>query len=231
MTSDQQKQAAAKAALDYIKPGMKIGLGTGSTAAHFVRLLGERVKQGLDVQCVPTSNATHKQAAAAGIRLVTLEQFPILDITVDGTDEFDPDFNLIKGGGGALLLEKIVATSSRAMVVITDQSKKVATLGKFPLPVEVVPFGVKATAWKIERALKQLGLEGKMILRARDGKVVRTEGGHAILDVSIGRIPDPVRLAQYLSLTPGVVDHGLFIGVCTTVLMGSDTGVQTFNKA
>ena len=146
------KQAAAKAALDYVKPQMKIGLGTGSTASHFVRLLGEKVKEGLEILAVPTSEITRKLAQDLKIPLTNLENHPFLDLTVDGADEFDDNFQLIKGGGGALLVEKIVASSSRHMVVIADESKQVKMLGRFPLPVEVVPFGVKATAWKIERA-------------------------------------------------------------------------------
>jgi len=231
VSADDLKRAAAQAALDYVKPGMKLGLGTGSTAAHFVKLIGERVKQGLDVQCVPTSAATHKLAADLKIPLTTLDQHPFLDLTVDGTDEFDPRFNLIKGGGGALLFEKIVASSSRHMVVIADESKKVETLGKFPLPVEVVPFGVKATAWKIEKALKHCGLEGKMVLRVKDGKPFRTDGGHVIVDIALGRIPEPERLDNLLSNTPGVVDHGLFVGICGIVLMATPAGVQTFRRA
>jgi ribose 5-phosphate isomerase A len=231
MTPDKQKQAAAKAALGYIKPGMKVGLGTGSTAAHFIALLGEKVKQGLDVECVPTSNATREQAVALGIKLTTLEQHPILDIAVDGCDEFDPKLNLIKGGGGALLLEKIVAASSRAIVIIADQSKQVATLGKFSLPVEVVPFGIKATAFKIDRSLAFLGLKGKIVLRGANGKTFRTEGGHAILDVNIGHIPDIARLSQVLTMIPGVVEHGLFVDLCTTLIMGGKDGVKTFNRA
>ena len=223
--------AAAKAALDYVKPGMKVGLGTGSTARHFVDLLGAKVKEGLDIQCVPTSEATRKQAQDLGIPLTTLDANPFLDLTVDGADEVDSKYNLIKGGGGALLIEKIVATSSRYMVAIIDESKKVETLGKFPLPVEVIPFGLKATAWKIERALKICGLDGKMVLRADDGKTFRTEAGHVIVDISIGKIPEPERLSNLLSVIPGVVDHGLFVGICGIVLMGTADGVKTFRKA
>ena len=185
VTADEQKKAAALAALDYIKPGMKVGLGTGSTANHFIAALGEKVKAGLDVQCVPTSRSTRDLAAKLGIPLTTLEKQPFLDVTVDGADEFDEKFQLIKGGGGALLLEKIVATSSRYMVVIADESKKVETLGKFPLAVEVVPFGVNATAWKIERALKICGLKRQaLMLRRKDGKPFVTDSGNVIIDVA-----------------------------------------------
>ena len=231
MTADEQKRAAARAALDYVKPGMKLGLGTGSTARHFIDLVGEKVKEGLDVVCVPTSETTRKQAENLKIPLTTLEQHSFLDLTVDGADEFDGDFNVMKGGGGALLAEKIVASSSRYMVVIADKSKQVKSLGAFPLPVEIVPFGVKATAWKIERAFNLLSLKAKMVLRRRDGKPFVTDGGHAIVDCALGHIPDPPRLANLLSVIPGVVDHGLFIGICGIILMGGDDGVKTFRKS
>ncbi len=231
MTADEQKKAAALAALDYVKPGMKLGLGTGSTANHFITALAEKVKAGLDVQCVATSRATFELGQSLGLKMVTLEQQPYLDITVDGADEFDDKFQLIKGGGGALLFEKIVATSSKYMIVIADQSKKVATLGKFPLPVEVVPFGVNATAWKLERALRICGLKGRLVMRLKDGRPFVTDGGNAIIDISLGAINDADRLGNLLSVTPGVVDHGLFIGICGIILMGTDDGVKTFKKA
>jgi len=231
VTADEQKKAAALAALDYVKPGMKLGLGTGSTANHFITALAEKVKAGLDVQCVATSRATFELGQSLGLKMVTLEQQPYLDITVDGADEFDDKFQLIKGGGGALLFEKIVATSSKYMIVIADQSKKVATLGKFPLPVEVVPFGVNATAWKLERALRICGLKGRLVMRLKDGKPFVTDGGNAIIDISLGAINDADRLGNLLSVTPGVVDHGLFIGICGIILMGTDDGVKTFKKA
>jgi ribose 5-phosphate isomerase A len=230
VTADEQKKAAAIAALEYVQPGMKVGLGTGSTANHFITALAEKVKGGLDVQCVATSKKTFEMAKGLGITLTTLEQQPHLDVTVDGTDEFDDKFQLIKGGGGALLFEKIVASSSRHMVVIADQSKQVKTLGKFPLPVEVVPFGVNATAWKIERALRICNLKGKLVLRLKDGKPFQTDGGNTIIDVSLGAIPDPERLATLLSVTPGVVDHGLFIGICGIILVATDDGVKTLRK-
>lgn len=230
MTTENQKIAAARAALEYVKPGMAIGLGTGTTSQHFINLLAERVKEGLDVVCVPTSDATRRQAESLGIPLTTLDQKPQLDYAIDGADEFDPDYNLIKGGGGALLFEKIVASSARYMIAMVDESKKVETLGRFPLPVEVVPFGVKATAWKIERAMRICGLKGSMTLRVRDGKPYRTDGGHAIVDIALGRIPQPERFGNLLSIIPGVVDHGLFLGICGIVLMGTDNGVVTLRK-
>lgn len=230
MTSEDQKKAAALAALDYVKPGMKVGLGTGSTANHFIDALGAKVKDGFEVLAVPTSRQTRDRATKLGIPLTDLEKHPFLDLTVDGADEFDDRFQLIKGGGGALLLEKIVASSSRYMIVVADESKKVGMLGRFPLPVEVVPFGVKATAWKIERALRICGIEGKIALRVKDGKPFVTDTGNAILDVAIGKIPEPERLSNLLNITPGVVDHGLFIGICGIILMGTNDGVKTFRK-
>ena len=230
MTADDQKKAAALAALDYVKPGMKVGLGTGSTAAHFVRALAERARDGLDVECVASSRATFKLASSLGLRMTTLDKQPRLDITVDGADEFDGNFQLIKGGGGALLIEKIVASSSKYMIVIADQSKKVETLGKFPLAIEVVPFGISATAWKIERALRICGLSGKLVMRLLNGKPFVTDSGNAIIDAAIGAIPEPARLDTLLNVVPGVVDTGLFVDICGIILMGTDDGVKTFRK-
>ena len=230
MTADEQKKAAAIAALEYVKAGNKVGLGTGSTANHFITALAEKVRGGFDVECVATSRASFQLASSLGLRMTTLEKQAHLDVTVDGADEFDGNYQLIKGGGGALLVEKIVATSSRYMVVIADQSKKVNALGKFPLPVEVVPFGVNATAWKIERALKLCDLKGKMQLRLKDGKPFVTDSGNAIIDVTIGHIPEPRRLDNLIKSIPGVVDHGLFIDICGIIMMGTDDGVQTFRK-
>lgn len=230
MTPDEQKKAAAQAAVDLVRPGMKIGLGTGSTANYFIDLLGAKVREGFDVKAVPTSRASYDRAKMNGITLITLEEHPRLDLTVDGADEFDGNFNLIKGGGGALLMEKIVASSSRYMFVIADESKQVARLGKFPLPIEVVPFGFKATAWKIEKALSSCNLAAKLTVRVKDGKPFQTDGGHIIIDATIGWIPDPVKLSNLLNIIPGVVDHGLFIGICGRVLLGTKDGVKQLDK-
>ncbi len=226
MTPDEQKKAAAEAALSYVKSGMLLGLGTGSTAKHFVDGVGRLVKQGYELLCVPTSEATRAQAESLGIRLTTLEQNPALDLCVDGADELDDHLNLIKGGGGALVREKIVATSSREMIVIADGSKHVQNLGAFALPVEVVPFGVSATRWKIERALHACGCNGPMTLRLRGGKPFVTDNGNVIIDCALGSIPDAPRLASYLSMTPGVVDHGLFIGIATRAIIASADGIK-----
>ena len=230
MTPDEQKRAAARAALHYVKPGMRLGLGSGSTAAHFVDCIGGMVQAGFDIVCVPTSEATRRQAESLAIPLTTLDATPHLDLTVDGADEFDAQLNLIKGGGGALLREKIVATSSKQMIVIADAAKKAGTLGAFPLPIEVVPFGVKATAWKIERALVHAGCQGKMTVRVRDGKPFITDNGNLIIDCALGRIADAPRLAGLLSGIPGVADHGLFIGIAALVVYGSADGVQVLTR-
>jgi ribose 5-phosphate isomerase A len=231
VTAEEQKKAAAIAALDYIKPGMKVGLGTGSTANHFITALAEKVKkEALDIQCVATSRQSYKLAADLGLKMTNLDNQPRLDVCVDGADEFDDNFQLIKGGGGAMLIEKIVATSARFMIVIADESKKVAALGKFPLPIEVIPFGVNATAWKIERALRILNLKGSMVLRLKDGKPFETDCGNVIIDAALGHIPEPGRLSALLNSIPGVVEDGLFVDVCGIVLMGTKDGVKTFRK-
>ncbi|MDE3177507.1 MAG: ribose-5-phosphate isomerase RpiA [Pseudomonadota bacterium] len=230
MSPDEAKQRAAAAALDYVEPGMKLGLGTGSTAARFVALLGEKVAAGLAVVGVPTSEATHKQAAALGIPLTTLEQTPALDLVIDGADEIDGDLALIKGGGGALLREKIVAASAARMLVIADSSKKVARLGAFPLPVEIVPFGFGSTRLRLERACAALGLAGEIAPRRSGEALYLTDGGHFILDCAFGAIPDPERLAARLNAIPGVVEHGLFLGLATVALIAGPDGVETLRR-
>ncbi|MDB5558872.1 MAG: ribose-5-phosphate isomerase [Enterovirga sp.] len=223
MTPDQAKQLAAERACDLVQSGMRLGLGTGSTAALFVAELGRRR---LDIIGVPTSEATRAQAEALGIRLATLEEQPELDLTIDGADEIDPELSLIKGGGGALLREKLVAAASRRMVVIADHSKRVERLGRFPLPVEVVPFGLETTRRRIQGCLRQLELSGEIRLRAGPGgQPFMTDGGHAILDLSLGEIPDPHGLAAVLKSTLGVVEHGLFVAMASRALIGSPEGV------
>ncbi len=230
ITADDKKKAAAKAALKFVAPGMTIGLGTGSTADHFTRALGEAVKAGLDVSCVPTSKATAALAGSLGIKLVSLNDHPHLDFTFDGADEFDPQFRLVKGGGGALLVEKIVASSSKFVVTIADESKRVAVLGKFPLPVEVVNFGVRATVWKMERVFKMLNMEPKMSVRIKDGKPFRTEGGNSIIDCACGELKEPDRLEIMLNNLPGVVNNGLFIGLSGIIMVGTTNGVEELRR-
>ena len=231
MSIEDQKKAAANAALRFVKSGVKMGLGTGSTANYFIEAMAQKVKEEkLEIECVPTSNATRQLAQSLGLKLVTLEEAPYLDITVDGADEFNPQFQLIKGGGGAMLREKLVASSSKFMVVIADESKKVQTLGKFSLPVEVSPFAVKATAWKMERAFVHLKLKPKMTLRSRNGQPFVTESGNPIIDCALDAIPEPEKLDGLLNNTPGVVETGLFINICGIVLMGTDKGVKEFKR-
>ena len=228
--SDRQKREAARRAGELVEPGMRLGLGTGSTARHFVDLVGEKVAAGLDVRCVATSEATAAQAKGLGIPLATLEELPELDLTVDGADEIDHVLRLIKGGGGALLREKIVAAASGRMAVIADATKLVRCLGAFPLPVEVVPFGLAATRRHLERAVAELGLAGPIQLRG-GAKPFVTDGGHHILDCSLGAIVDPERLAEAISRIPGVVEHGLFIGYARTAIIARGGSIEVISRA
>ena len=231
VTMDELKRQAAARALEHVRDGMKLGLGTGSTAKHFVALLGEKVKGGLKVVGVPTSEGTRAQAEAAGVPLTTLDEIDHLDLTVDGADEIDRDFNLIKGGGGALLREKIVAAASDRMIVIADDSKWVERLGRFPLPIEVIPFGLAATQRAIAGAFVRAGVSGDMALRkGADGHVFVTDGGHWIVDARLGEIPDASRLAGLLSAIPGVVEHGLFIGLASTAILAGAQGIRVIER-
>jgi ribose 5-phosphate isomerase A len=224
--SDTLKRAAAERAAALVTDGMRLGLGTGSTAAHFVAAIGERVRGGLKVVGVPTSEATREQAAREGIPLTTLDETPELDLTVDGADELDDDLRLIKGGGGALLREKIVASASRRMIVIADGSKRVLKLGRFPLPIEVVPFGLAATEVAVRRLIDSLGATGELRLRrAADGTPFITDGGHFILDAHLERIEKPNVLASTLNNIPGVVEHGLFLGLATGAILATGEGL------
>jgi ribose 5-phosphate isomerase A len=228
---DRLKRQAAAQALEQVRDGMKLGLGTGSTAKHFVELLGMRVRAGLDVIGVPTSEATRADAERYGIRLTTLDDIDRLDLTVDGADEIDPSLNLIKGGGGALLREKIVAAASDRMIVIADDSKWVEILGRFPLPVEVIPFGLAATQRAIGKAFAQSGNSGQMGLRkGKDGHVFVTDGGHWIVDAHLGQISDAPRLAGLLNSIPGVVEHGLFIGLASTAMLAGPQGIRVVGR-
>jgi ribose 5-phosphate isomerase A len=229
---DALKRQAAARALEEVRAGMKLGLGTGSTAKHFVALLGERVRAGLNVVAVPTSDATRAQAEACGIALTTLDDIDHLDLCVDGADEIDVHLDLIKGGGGALLREKIVAAASDRMIVIADESKWVDALGSFPLPVEVVPFGLAATRRAMANAFAQSGLGcGQMSLRkAKGGHVFVTDGGHWIVDAHLGRIEDAPHLAGLLGVIPGVVEHGLFIGLARTIVLAGAQGIRVVER-
>jgi ribose 5-phosphate isomerase A len=227
MDADVLKRQAAARALEFVQPGMRLGLGTGSTARHFIELLAERVHAGLNVVGVPTSEATRADAQRLGVPLTTLEETPELDLTVDGADEIAPDLSLIKGGGGALLREKIVAAASAHMTVIADESKWVQTLGRFPLPIEVVSFGVAATRRAVEKAAAASGCAGTALLRrGKDGHPFVTDGGHLILDATLERIDDPHSLAARLAGIPGVVEHGLFIELAKTAVISGPNGVR-----
>lgn len=231
MSSDDWKRQAAEHAIKLVEPGMKLGLGTGSTAAKFVELLGAKVKAGLDVVCVPTSEATRAQAAALGIKLSTLDDTPFLDLTVDGADELDGELRLIKGGGGALLREKIVAVASGKVVIIADYSKRVEMLGAFALPVEVVPFGLTATRNMVESLAADAGCEGDIKLRlSKDGKPFVTDNGNHILDCAFGQIEDPEALDDALKLIPGVVENGLFIGIADMGIIAGPQGVEVLSS-
>lgn len=227
MSVDSYKRAAAQRALSFIEPRMRLGLGTGSTASVFVELLGAEVSRGLSVLCVPTSEQTRVLASRLGIPLTTLDETPLLDLTIDGADELDSELRLIKGGGGALLREKIVATASDRMVVIADVSKKVEKLGAFRLPVEVARFGATATRNMIEMLAADSGCQGDIALRLlSDGTPFVTDGGNYIFDCAFGQIEDPESLDEALKFIPGVVENGLFLGIADVAVIGGPDGVS-----
>jgi len=226
LSSARLKRAAAEAALAYVEPGMRLGLGTGSTASEFVSLLGQRVRAGLEVTGVPTSEATELMAEGEGIPLTSLDEHPELDLCVDGADAIDGQLRLVKGAGGALLREKIVAAASRHMIVIADASKRVERLGRLPLPVEIVRFGAAATRRAILGALRERGHAASLTLREADGKPYLTDGGNLIVDLHLGEISAPEALAEALSRIPGVVEHGLFIGIARTAILAHEGGIE-----
>ena len=219
------KREAAQAAMAHVKPGMKLGIGTGSTAEELVTLLIEAVGQGLQITGVPTSERTRELCEAGGVPMSTLEEAPKLDLTIDGADEIDGEMRLIKGGGGALLREKIVASASDAMIVIADDSKLVDRLGAFALPIEVNAFGLRTTRAAVEDVCARHGCAGAIELRG-GADPFHTDGGHLILDAAFGAIADPDSLADDLVAIPGVVDHGLFLGLATRALIAGPDGVM-----
>lgn len=214
----EAKRIAAERAVDDVRDGMIVGLGTGSTAYYAIQRLGQLVQQGLSIQAIATSLQSEQLAKQLGIPLISFSEMTKLDLTIDGADEVDPSFNLIKGGGGALLREKIVAAASKQLTIVVDEHKVVRQLGKFALPVEIVKFGYEATI----RKLFQLGCEP--ILRARDGELYVTDNGNYIVDCSFNQIAAPVELHRELNLIPGVVDNGLFVGMTKKVIVGYDNG-------
>ncbi|KQY20856.1 ribose-5-phosphate isomerase RpiA [Rhizobium sp. Root483D2] len=226
MDAREMKIKAAAAALDYVENGMRLGIGTGSTAEEFVRLLAEKVASGFRVEGVPTSERTARLCLELGVPLKSLEDLPELDLTIDGADEVDPQLRLIKGGGGALLREKIVACASARMIVIADETKVVETLGAFKLPIEVNSFGLGATRIAVEKLAARHGLSGEISVRASGDGPFMTDGGHLILDASFGRIPDADALARELNAIPGVVEHGLFIGIASLAIIAGPAGAR-----
>ena len=225
MANDQEKEAAARASLRFVNDGDIVGLGSGSTAECAIRLLGERLKSGLRIRGIPTSVRSKELVASLGIPLTTLDDYQQIDVTIDGADEFDPELRLIKGGGGALLREKIIASASKKVVIVADSSKQVQVLGKFPMPVEVIPFAQALIANKIT------ALGASVTLRQYvDENPFVTDDGHRILDCRFGQIPDPPTLAHTLSDMPGVVEHGLFINMVNVVLMGKGDEVMEFRR-
>lgn len=231
MNARAMKIEAARAALDHVEHGMRLGIGTGSTAEEFVRLLAVKVAGGMEIIGVPTSERTARLCAELGVPLSTLDETPELDLTIDGADEIDAALSLVKGGGGALLREKIVASASARMIVIADESKIVETLGRFPLPIEVNRFGLMATEIAVRKAASSLGLSGPLTLRVTGDEPFVTDGGHLILDASFGRIPDARALSDALHAIPGVVEHGLFLGLADLAVIAGSTGIRTLVPA
>jgi ribose 5-phosphate isomerase A len=225
MANEAEKEAAARASLKYIQDGLIVGLGTGSTATIAIRYLGERVRDGLKICGIPTSIASRDLAIQLGIPLTNFDEIQEIDVTIDGADEFDPALNLIKGGGGAMLREKIVASATKKLVIVTDSTKQVPLLGKFPVPVEVIGFAEALIAKKIAEL-------GASVAQRKDaaGKPYVTDEGHHILDCRFGQIPDPAAMARKLSDMPGIVEHGLFVGMASVVLMANAGQVAEFRR-
>ncbi len=227
MTADEQKEAVGEAALQYVKDGMKVGLGTGSTAAYFVKAIAREVKAGKKLTLVSTSVQTTQLAQSLGLTIHDINDVGTLDVCVDGADEIGEGLALIKGGGGALLREKLIWEQAKTCVVIADAGKHVATLGKFPLPVEVEPFAYKGTVNRIGDVLQEFDIAMMPVMRKRDGKPFLTDGGNLIFDIACGRIEEPAGLANALKSLTGVVDHGFFLDLAEVALLGTEAGVNT----
>lgn len=227
MDKEAGKRLAAEEAAKHVTTDMTLGLGTGSTARYFVDIMGERVKQGWALKGIPTSEETRRQAQSLGIEIIEPDETTIIDLAIDGTDEADPGFNLIKGGGAALLREKIVAKAARKFIVIADKSKRVVALGAFPLPIEISPFSWALTVSAIRAALTANGFTApKLSLRATDGTPIRTDGGNLIIDAELGRIDDPAELERVLAAIPGVLESGLFCGMTDMIIYGDTDGIS-----
>lgn len=227
MDKEAGKRLAAEEAAKHVTNDMTLGLGTGSTARYFVDIMGERVKQGWALRGIPTSEETRRQAESVGIEIIEPDETTIVDLAIDGTDEADPQFNLIKGGGAALLREKIVAKAARKFIVIADNSKRVVALGAFPLPIEISPYSWALTVKAIREALSANGFPSpRLTLRAKDGAPVKTDGGNLIIDAELGRIDDPASLERILAAIPGVLESGLFCGMADMIIYGDTDGVS-----
>ncbi len=225
MSTQNAKRAAAAKALEHVRSEMTLGLGTGSTAKEFVDLLGEKVRAGLFVKAIPTSEATRKQALSLGIEIIDPDETTIIDLAVDGTDEIDHRLNLIKGGGGAHLREKIIASSAKEFIVIADSSKKVSTLGRFPLPLEIEPYSWPLTVQLVRETLRKLGFHNcEVSFRTGPQGMFETDGGHYILDCLLERIEDPGNLARTLSTIPGVIETGLFVCMTSKAFIANPDG-------
>jgi ribose 5-phosphate isomerase A len=232
ITADAQKKAAGEAAVSLVEDGMVVGLGTGSTAAHFVRALGVRAKaEKMTLQCVPTSLATETLARSLGLQVISLDIAGQIDLTVDGADEIGPNLSLIKGGGAALLREKLVWEASRFCVTIADEAKLVPVLGGFALPVEIIAFGHTTSALRLAAASATVGVQVDPRLRLKDGQPVQTDSGQVIYDLACGAIPDPYGLANAIKQVTGVVDHGLFLGLADLALVGGRDGVTRLARS
>ena len=224
--SVEKKILAAQKAFEYVEDGMKLGLGTGSTADEFTKILSDNVKNGLDVMCVPTSENTKDLAESLNIPLASLENLNFLDLTVDGADEVDDDLSLLKGGGGALLREKIIAFNSKKMIVIADDTKKVSKLGEFRLPIELIKFEHKITINRVLEKLENIGYPGTAELRVINGNPFTTDSENLIYDLSIGLIEEPAIIDNLLNSIPGVVENGLFVDMANIVIIGEQNGVK-----
>lgn len=227
MSADEQKKAVGEAALQYVKDGMKVGLGTGSTAAWFVKAIAAAVQAGMKLTLVSTSVQTTQLAQSLGLAIKDINEVGMLDVCVDGADEVGPGLALIKGGGGALLREKLIWEQAKTCVVIADAGKVVEMLGKFPLPVEVEPFAWKGTVNRITDVLAEFDITMMPVMRKKEGEGFITDGGNLIFDIACGRIEDPAGLAHALKSVTGVVDHGFFLDLAEVALIGTETGVNT----